>query len=63
MPPPPSSDLRPAAHKIVERRSPHHLERLRQIRGLLLLAFAAIVFAILRAGIHNVFTTGWWRLW
>ena len=38
-------------------------ERRRQIRGLLLLALAAIVFAILRAGIHNVFTRGWWHLW
>ena len=39
------------------------IERRRQIRGLLFLAFAALVFAILRAGAHNVFTTGWWRLW
>jgi hypothetical protein len=39
------------------------LERRRQVRGLLLLALAAIVFAILRAGVHRVFTTGWWRLW
>jgi hypothetical protein len=39
------------------------LERRRQIRGLLLLALAAIIFAIFRGGIHNVFTRGWWRLW
>jgi hypothetical protein len=38
-------------------------ERRRQVRGLLLLAIAAIVFAILRTGPHNVFTHGWWRLW
>jgi hypothetical protein len=38
-------------------------ERRRQVRGLLLLAALAIVFAILRAGVHRVFTTGWWRLW
>ena len=38
-------------------------ERRSQIRGLLLLALAAIVFAILRAGFHRVFTVGWWRLW
>jgi hypothetical protein len=38
-------------------------ERRRQVRGLLLLAVAAIVIAILRAGVHNVFTRGWWRLW
>jgi hypothetical protein len=40
-----------------------HLERRRQVRGLLLLAAAAILFAILRAGVHRVFTVGWWRLW
>jgi len=40
-----------------------HVERHRQVRGLLLLALAAIVFAILRAGVHRVFSTGWWRLW
>jgi hypothetical protein len=39
------------------------LERRSQVRGLLLLAVAAIVFAILRAGVHRVFTVGWWRLW
>jgi hypothetical protein len=38
-------------------------ERKGQVRGLLLLALAAIVFAILRAGVHRVFTVGWWRLW
>ena len=42
---------------------PEQFVRRRQVRGLLLLAFAAILFAILRAGIHRVFTTGWWRLW
>ena len=31
--------------------------------ALLLLAVAAIVFAILRAGPHRVFNHGWWRLW
>jgi ferric-dicitrate binding protein FerR (iron transport regulator) len=43
--------------------APEQVERRRQVRGLLLLAAAAIVFAILRAGVHNVFTRGWWRLW
>jgi hypothetical protein len=38
-------------------------ERRRHVRGLLLLALAAIVFAIVRAGAHRVFTHGWWRLW
>jgi hypothetical protein len=45
--------------------SPLHaqLVRRRQLRGLLTLALAAILFAILRAGVHRVFTVGWWRLW
>jgi hypothetical protein len=38
-------------------------ERRSQVRGLLWLALAAIVFAILRAGVHRVFTVGWWWLW
>ena len=38
-------------------------ERRRQIRGLILLAFAAIGFGVLRAGVHRVITPGWWRLW
>ena len=40
-----------------------HAERRSQIRGLLLLALAAIVFAILRAGLHSAFPHSWWRLW
>jgi hypothetical protein len=39
------------------------LERRRQLRGSLLLAGAALLFAILRAGVHRVFGAGWWRLW
>ena len=42
---------------------PSNHERRAQIRGLLYLALLAIAFSILRAGIHNVFTKGWWRLW
>lgn len=53
----------PPSHTSNPHDAPEHLERLRQVRGLLLLVVAAIVFAILRAGIHNVFTIGWWRLW
>jgi hypothetical protein len=39
------------------------IERRRQIRGLLVLAVAILIFSLLRAGVHNVFTPGWWRLW
>jgi hypothetical protein len=38
-------------------------ERRSQVRGLVWLALAVIVFAILRAGMHRVFAPGWWRLW
>jgi hypothetical protein len=38
-------------------------ERRRQVRGLMLLAFAVLLFSILRAGVGRVFTHGWWRLW
>ncbi|HSY69890.1 MAG TPA: hypothetical protein VK813_14665 [Edaphobacter sp.] len=38
-------------------------ERRRQVRGLLLIALAILLFSVLRAGTHNIFTPGWWRLW
>jgi hypothetical protein len=38
-------------------------ERRRQIRGLLLLAAVILIFSLLRSGLHNVFTPGWWRVW
>jgi len=38
-------------------------ERKRQVRGLVLLALAVLLFGILRKGIHIVFPAGWWRLW
>ncbi len=38
-------------------------ERRQQLRGLLYLALAAILFVLLRFGPARVFTPGWWRLW
>jgi hypothetical protein len=38
-------------------------ERRRQLRSLLLIALAVLLFSLYRAGLHNVFTPGWWRLW
>lgn len=38
-------------------------ERSRQVRGLLLLALAVIVFSVVRFGAGRIFTPGWWRLW
>lgn len=43
--------------------SAEDVERRRQVRGLLLVVLAAIVFAVLRAGTHRIFAVGWWRLW
>ncbi len=38
-------------------------ERRMQVRGMLWLAAAVLVFSLWRAGLHRVFTVGWWRLW
>jgi len=46
-----------------EQHSAHDQQRRRQVRGLLLLALAALVFAVLRAGAGHAFGPGWWRLW
>jgi hypothetical protein len=35
--------------------------RRRQIAGLLLIAAAILLFALLRADRHSVFPHGWWR--
>jgi hypothetical protein len=56
----PTNGRRPAPDSLAERAQ---MERRRQVRGLLLLAAAAILFAIMRAGLNHVFTQGWWRLW
>lgn len=45
------------------RATPLQQERRRQVRGSLLLAAVALLFAITRAGLHHAFTPGWWRLW
>lgn len=45
------------------RASGERVERRRQVRGLLMLAIAVLVFSVLRAGVHRVFGVGWWRLW
>lgn len=37
--------------------------RRRQVYGLLLVAAAILIFALLRANPHDVFPRGWWRLW
>jgi len=32
------------------------------LRGLLWLALLALIFSVVRAGLHRVFVPGWWRL-
>lgn len=49
--------------KRTNRQDQYGTERARQARGLILLALAALLFAVLRAGVERVFTPGWWRLW
>jgi hypothetical protein len=52
------------AGEIVSKRTDQYgSERVRQVRGLVLLALTALLFAVLRAGVGRVFTPGWWRLW
>ena len=41
----------------------HNAERRSQVRGLTLLAVAAILFILARYGFARAFTPGWWRLW
>ena len=38
-------------------------ERHLQLGAALLLGFLLLVAVVLRAGIHEVFPPGWWRLW
>lgn len=38
-------------------------ERRLQIGAALLLGFLVLIAVVLRAGVHNVFLPGWWRLW
>ena len=44
-------------------RARERVERVRQVRGLVVLLVLVLVFSILRFGVHRVFTPGWWRLW
>jgi hypothetical protein len=56
----PSSIIKKTAITIA---TPLQHERRRQMRGLLLLAFAVLAFSVLHAGIHNVFHPGWGHPW
>ncbi len=44
-----------------DHRETEQQERRSQLRGLIYLAVAVLLFSLLRAGVHRVFTTGWWR--
>ncbi len=62
---PPST--RQYEHALAERDTYHrdreHVERRRQLRGLLILAFVVIMLSIVRAGLGRVFPPTWWHLW
>jgi len=51
------------AERVAYHREREHVERSRQLRGLLILAFIVIVFSIVRAGFDRVFPPSWWHLW
>ncbi len=38
-------------------------ERRLQVGAALLLGLIVLISIVLRAGVHNVFLPGWWRLW
>jgi hypothetical protein len=40
-----------------------HVYRRRQVLGLLLIAGALLIVALLRAPRHFVFPHGWWHIW
>jgi hypothetical protein len=63
-PPHPSPALETARAERAEHLSRRStLERRSVARGLILLAVAALVFSIWRAGLDRVFVPGWWRQW
>jgi hypothetical protein len=41
----------------------HAQLRRRQISGLLLIAAAILVIALLRSDLYAIFPPGWWRFW
>jgi hypothetical protein len=66
-PPTVPASTRQHERDLAERESYHrdreHIERNRQLRGLLLLACIVIVLSIARAGLGRVFPPSWWHLW
>ena len=63
LPEPSRKQQREQAERATRHREAEHVERRRQLRGLLALAFIVLVFSIARAGLDRVFPHGWWRLW
>lgn len=54
---------REAARRQARQVAGEHVERRRQLRGLVLLALVALALSLTRAGAGRVFPSGWWRLW
>ena len=63
LPEPSRKQQREQVERATRLREAEHVERRRQLRGLLALAFIVLVFSIARAGLDRVFPHGWWRLW
>jgi hypothetical protein len=66
-PPAIPASTRQHEHDLAERETYHrnreHIERRRQLRGLLILALIVIALSIARAGLGRVFPPSWWHLW
>ncbi len=64
MPPPlPRRVLQDAQEQQVYVREREGLERRSALRGLVLLAVIAVLFALLHGGASRAFPAGWWRQW
>lgn len=63
IPAPTRVDERDLAKQDTYQRVREHIERRRQLRGLLILACIVIVLSIARAGLGRVFPPSWWHLW
>ena len=55
--------MRPDSLKAPQARSIETTYRARQVTGLLIVAALIIAFSLARANWHEVFPSGWWRVW
>jgi hypothetical protein len=55
--------MRGGAGKSRLAKGPEAVYRARQVTGLLIIGGMMVAFALVRAHWHEVFPTGWWRVW